>query len=108
MKTVITIRRNEVAALNDVLGTYGSKKCIKEISGWEHGMIYDGSFDPEGNYLIEFEISTNIILGLCQIAMDHSKAIKGLVKTLDGVIETVNYLSRNISRDLKNLFREYE
>ena len=109
MKTVITIRRNEVAAINDTLGTYGSEKRIAEISksrgDW---MVINGSFDPKGNYILKLKVRTAITIGICKIAMDHAPAIKGIVKTLNGIVETVNYLSRNISRDLKNLFREYE
>ena len=108
MKSSITIRRNEVSVLNDTLGTYGSDKRIKEVSGWEHGIIYDGSFDPERNYVLNFEITNNIVIGICKIAMAHAGAIKGIVKTLNGIVETINYLGKNISRDLKNLFKEYE
>lgn len=106
MKTIITINAKEVSAVNDLLGTYGSERRIKEICRVTHGISVSGMFIKEGTYVLTVEIP--MILGICKIAMDHAPAIKGLVKTLDGVIETVNYLSRNISRDLKNLFREYE
>lgn len=109
MKTTVIIRRNEVAAINDVLGTYGSEKRITEIAKMRGDwMRINGSFDPKGNYILEMKIRTAITLGLCQIAMDHARAIKGLVKALDGIIDTINYLGKNISRDIKNLFKEYE
>ena len=109
MKTVITIRRNEVAALNDTLGTYGSEKRITEISAKRgYWLVINGSFDPKGNYILECKIRTAITIGLCKIAMAHAGAIKGIVKTLNGIVETINYLGKNISRDIKNLFREYE
>ena len=109
MKTVITIRRNEVAAINDVLGTYGSEKRIVKIAqkrgDW---MRINGSFDPKGNYILEMKVRTAITLGLCQIAMDHAPAIKGLIQAINGIKDTINYIGKNISRDLKNLFKEYE
>ena len=108
MKTTVIIRRNEVAAINDVLGTYGSKKRITEIAESQHGIVVSGSFDTEGNYILEFKIRRSLTIGLCQIAMNHAGAIKGLVKTLNGIIETINYISKSISRDVKNLFKEYE
>ena len=49
-----------------------------------------------------------MLFGMCKILMDHGPAIKGLVKALSGIKDTIEYLSRNISRDLKNLFKEYE
>ena len=109
MKNVITIRRNEVAAINDTLGTYGSEKRITNISAkrgdW---LVINGSFDPKGNYILECKIRTAITIGLCQIAMDHAPAIKGLIQAINGIKDTINYIGKNISRDLKNLFKEYE
>ena len=109
MKTVITIRRNEVAALNDTLGTYGSEKRITELSAkrgdW---LVINGSFDPKGNYILECKIRTAITIGLAKIAMSHAPAIKGIIKTINGLIETINYVARNVSRDIRNLLNEYE
>lgn len=108
MKTSIILRSNEVAAVNDVLGSYGSEKRVTEIQKSRCGMVLSGSFDPEGNYCVEFKIQKSLVIGMCQIALDHSKAIKGLVKAIDGIIDTINYLGKNISRDIKNLLKEYE
>ena len=108
MKNTIILRSNEVSAINDVLGTYGSEKRIAEIQKSRCGVVLSGSFDPEGNYRIEFKVQKSLVIGLCQIALDHSRAIKGLVKAIDGIIDTINYLGKNISRDIKNLLKEYE
>ena len=109
MKTTVIIRANEVSAINDVLGTYGSEKRITEIAKMRGDwMRINGSFDPKGNYILECKVRTAITLGLCQIAMDHARAIKGLVKAISGIKDTIEYLTKNISRDIKHLFREYE
>lgn len=108
MKTAITISAVEVSALNDLLGTYRSEKRIKEISGSTHGITVSGTFDSERNYTLSAEVPESMILGLCKIAMDHAGAIKGLVKAISGIRDTIEYLARNISRDVRNLMREYE
>ena len=109
MKSTIIFRSNEVAAVNDVLGTYGSEKRIAKISKSRGDWLrINGSFDPKGYYILEVKVRTAITLGLCQIAMDHARAIKGLVKAISGIKDTIEYLTKNISRDIKHLFREYE
>ena len=109
MKNTIILRSNEVSAINDVLGTYGSEKRVIEITKkCGYWMVLNGSFDPKGNYRIEVKIRTAITLGVCKIAMDHAPAIKGLIQAINGIKDTINYIGRNISRDIKNLFKEYE
>ena len=108
MNSSINVTNKEIAAINDLLGTYGSEKRVKEVAGSRHGITVTGSFDPEHNYVLTAEIPESMVLGLAKIAMDHSKAIKGIVKTINGLIETINYVARNVSRDIKNLMREYE
>ena len=108
MKSSINVTNKEIAAINDLLGTYGSEKRVKEVAGSRHGITVTGSFDPEHNYVLTAEIPESLTLGLIQIAMAHSKPIKGLVKTISGIRDTIEYLARNISRDVKNLMREYE
>ena len=110
MKTTVIIRANEVSAINDVLGTYRSEKRIKQICKSIHGITISGVFINNVNngssYALTIEIP--MIHGICKIAMNHAAAIRGLVKALSGIKDTIEYLSRNISRDLKNLFKEYE
>ena len=107
MKTTITFRANEVAYINDVLGSYGSERRIKQICKSIHGISVSGVYINNGRaYVLTVEVP--MILGICKIAMNHAPAIKGLVKALSGIKDTIEYLSRNISRDLKNLVREYE
>ena len=108
MKSTIVVTNKEVAAVNDLLGTYRSEKRIKEINGSTHGITVSGTFDPEHNYVLTAEIPESMVLGLIQIAMDHAKPIKGLVKAISGIRDTIEYLARNISRDVRNLMREYE
>ena len=108
MKSSINVTNKEVAAVNDLLGTYRSEKRIKEISGSTHGITVSGTFDSERNYTLSAEVPESMILGLCKIAMDHAGAIKGLVKAISGIRDTIEYLARNISRDVRDLFREYE
>ena len=106
MKTTVIIRANEVAYINDLLGTYGSEKRVKEICKVTHGITVFGMFTKERTYLLTVEVP--MLLGLGKIAMDHAKPIKGLVKTISGIRDTIEYLGRNISRDIRNLMREYE
>ena len=106
MKNIITINAKEVSAINDLLGTYGSEKRVKEICKSRHGITVFGMFTKDHTYVLTVEIP--MLFGLCKIAMDHANAVKGLVKALNGIIDTINYLGKNISRDIKNLFQEYE
>ena len=106
MKNIITINAKEVSAINDLLGTYGSEKRVKEICKSRHGITVFGMFTKEGMYVLTVEVP--MLFGLCKILMDHANAVKGLVKALNGIIDTINYLGKNISRDIKNLFQEYE
>ena len=106
MKFIITLNAKEVSAVNDLLGTYGSERRIKEICKTTHGITVFGIFIKEGMYTLTVEVP--MVIELAKIAMDHAAAIKGLVKALSGIKDTIEYLSRNISRDLKNLFKEYE
>ena len=108
MKTTIAFRNNEIAAINDLLGTYGSEKRIKQVNGSAHGITFSGVFDSEHNYVLSVEVPASMVLGLCQIGINHAKAVKGLVKALSGIKDTIEYLARNISRDVRDLFREYE
>ena len=87
MKTTITFRANEVAYINDVLGSYGSERRIKQINGSTHGITVSGAFDSEHNYTLSAEVP--MILGICKIAMNHAPAIKGLVKALSGIKDTI-------------------
>ena len=106
MKSTITISAREVSIINDLLGSYRSEKRIKQINGSTHGITVSGAFDSEHNYTLSAEVP--MVFGICKIAMNHAPAIKGLVKALSGIKDTIEYLGRNISRDLKNLFKEYE
>ena len=106
MKNIITLSSIEVSAINDLLGSYRSEKRVKEICKTTHGITVFGMFTKEGMYVLTIEVP--MIFGICKIAMNHAHAIKGLVKALSGIKDTIEYLSRNISRDLKNLFKEYE
>ena len=106
MKNTIILRSNEVSAINDVLGTYGSEKRVNQISRVIYGISVSGIFTKDHTYILTVEIP--MLFGLCKIAMDHAHAVKGLVKALNGIIDTINYLGKNISRDIKNLFQEYE
>ena len=106
MKTVVIINSKEVSIINDLLGSYGSEKRIKQICKSIHGITISGVFINDGTYAITVEVP--MVFGICKIAMNHGPAIKGLVKALSGIKDTIEYLSRNISRDLKNLFKEYE
>ena len=106
MKTIITISAAEVSAINDLLGTYGSEKRVKEICRVTHGISVSGIFLKERAYVLTVEVP--MVIELAKIAMDHAKPIKGLVKTISGIRDTIEYLGRNISRDIRNLMREYE
>ena len=106
MKSTITISAREVSIINDLLGSYRSEKRVKEICITIHGITVFGMFTKEGMYILTVEVP--MLFGICKIAMNHGPAIKGLVKALSGIKDTIEYLSRNISRDLKNLFKEYE
>ena len=106
MKNIITINAKEVSAINDLLGSYRSEKRVKEICKSRHGITVFGMFTNDGMYVLTVEVP--MIYGICKVAMNHAGAIKGLVKALSGIKDTIEYLSRNISRDLKNLFKEYE
>lgn len=107
MKTTIIFRANEVAYINDVLGTYGSEKRIKQIGMVTHGISISGVFINDGRaYALTVEVP--MVIELAKIAMDHAAAIKGLVKAISGIRDTIEYLGRNISRDIRNLMKEYE
>ena len=109
MKTTIDFRANEVAYINDVLGSYGSERRIKQICKSIHGISVSGVYvyiNNERTYVLTVEVP--MIMGICKIAMKHAPAIKGLVKALSGIKDTIEYLARNISRDVRDLFREYE
>ena len=106
MKSTITISAREVSIINDLLGSYRSEKRIKQINGSTHGITVSGAFDSEHNYTLSAEVP--MVFDIFKIAMNHAPAIKGLVKALSGIKDTIEYLGRNISRDLKNLFKEYE
>ena len=106
MKNIITLSSIEVSAINDLLGSYRSEKRVKEICITIHGITVFGMFTKDHTYILTVEIP--MLFGLCKILMDHANAVKGLVKALNGIIDTINYLGKNISRDIKNLFQEYE
>ena len=107
MKSTITISAEEVAYINDVLGSYGSEKRVKQIGRVIHGISVSGVYINNGRtYVLTVEVP--MTLGICKIAMNHAPAIKGLVKALSGIKDTIEYLARNISRDVRDLFREYE
>ena len=106
MKSTITISAREVSIINDLLGSYRSEKRVKEICITIHGITVFGMFTKDGMYVLTVEVP--MLFGLCKILMDHANAVKGLVKALNGIIDTINYLGKNISRDIKNLFQEYE
>ena len=106
MKNIITLSSIEVSALNDLLGTYCSQKRVKEICKTTHGITVFGMFTKEGMYVLTVEIP--MLFGMCKIAMSHAGAIKGLVKALSGIKDTIEYLGRSISRDIRSLMREYE
>ena len=106
MKSTITISAREVSIINDLLGSYRSEKRIKQIGRVIHGISVSGVFTKDHTYV--FTVDIPMLFGLCKLLMDHGPAIKGLVNALSGIPATLEYLSRNISRDLKNLFKEYE
>ena len=106
MKFIITLNAVEVSAINDLLGTYGSERRIKEICKSRHGITVFGMFIKEGMYTLTVEVP--MVIELAKIAMDHAKPIKGLVKTISGIRDTIEYLGRNISRDIRNLMKENE
>ena len=107
MKTVVIINSKDVSAINDVLGTYGSERRIKQICKSIHGITISGAFINDGGaYALTIEIP--MLFGMCKIAMDHANAVKGLVKALSGIKDTIEYLGKNISRDIRNLMKEYE
>ena len=106
MKSTITISAREVSIINDLLGSYRSEKRIKQIGRVIHGISVSGVFTKDHTYVLTVDIP--MLFGLCKILMDHANAVKGLVKALNGIIDTINYLGKNISRDIKNLFQEYE
>ena len=106
MKNVVIINSKEVSIINDLLGSYRSEKRIKQICKSIHGITISGVFINDGTYAITIEVP--MIYGICKIAMNHAPAIKGLIQAINGIKDTIEYLSRNISRDVKNLFKEYE
>ena len=107
MKTVVIINSKDVSAINDVLGTYGSERRIKQICKSIHGITISGVFiNDGGEYALTVEIP--MLFELCKIAMDYAPAIKGLIQAINGIKDTINYIGRNISKDIKNLFKEYE
>ena len=107
MKTIVIINSKDVSAINDVLGTYGSERRIKQICKSIHGITISGVFINDGGaYALTVEIP--MLFELCKIARDHAPAIKGLIQAINGIKDTINYIGRNISRDIKNLFKEYE
>ena len=106
MKINVIMNRREVSIINDLLGSYRSEKRIKQINGSTHGITVSGVFTKDHTYVLTVEVP--MVFGICKIAMNNAPAIKGLVKALSGIKDTIEYLSRNISRDLKNLFKEYE
>ena len=108
MKNFVIIHRAEVAAVNDVLGTYGSEKRISEIDVSRYGVKVYGIFDPEGDYLLDVKIEESLVMAICQIAINHAAPIKGIIKAISGLKDTMEYVARNVSRDLKDLFRGYE
>ena len=106
MKTVVIINSKEVSIINDLLGSYRSEKRIKQICKSIHGITISGVFINDGTYAITVEIP--MLFELCKIAMDYAPAIKGLIQAINGIKDTINYIGRNISRDIKKLFKEYE
>ena len=106
MKTVVIINSKEVSIINDLLGSYRSEKRIKQICKSIHGITISGVFINDGTYAITVEVP--MVFGICKIAMNHAPAIKGLIQAINGIKDTIEYLSRNISRDVKNLLKEYE
>ena len=107
MKTTIIFRANEVAYINDVLGSYGSEKRVKQVGRVIHGISVSGVYINNGRtYVLTVEVP--MLLGLCKIAMNHDRAVKGLIQAINGIKDTIEYLGRNISRDIRNLLKEYE
>ena len=71
MKNTITINAKEVSAINDLLGTYGSEKRVKEICKSRHGITVFGMFTKDHTYILTVDIP--MLFGLCKIAFQCRK-----------------------------------
>ena len=108
MKIVVSINAKENSAINDVLGSFGSQIRTQEFD--KDGKLdcsIKGVHTPFGGFAAVLNIPDWVVLGTAQIAIAHKGAIKGLVKTLDGLCEMVDSLVNGIRRDFFKMVEDH-
>ena len=108
MKIVISLNSKENSALNDVLGSFGTEIRTKEFT--KNGKLdatAKGIYNPFGGFAAVLNIPDWVVLGTAKIAIAHKGAIKGLVKTLDGLCEMVDSLVNGIRRDFFKMVEDH-
>ena len=108
MKIVISLNSKENSALNDVLGSFGTEIRTKEFT--KNGKLdatAKGIYNPFGGFAAVLNIPDWVVLGTAQIAIAHKGAIKGLVKTLDGLCEMVDSLVNGIRKDFTKMVEDH-
>ena len=108
MKIVVSINAKENSAINDVLGSFGSQIRTKEfIQKGKLDCSIKGIRNPFGGFAAVLNIPDWVVLGTAKIAIAHKGAIKGLVKTLDGLCEMVDSLVNGIRRDFFKMVEDH-
>ena len=108
MKIVVSINAKENSAINDVLGSFGSKIRTQEfIQKGKLDCSIKGIRNPFGGFAAVLNIPDWVVLGTAKIAIAHKGAIKGLVKTLDGLCEMVDSLVNGIRRDFFKMVEDH-
>ena len=108
MKIVVSINAKENSAINDVLGSFGTEIRTKEFT--KNGKLdatAKGIYNPFGGFAAIVSIPDWVVLGTAKIAIAHKGAIKGLVKTLDGLCEMVDSLVNGIRRDFFKMVEDH-
>lgn len=108
MKIVLSLNSKENSALNDILGSFGSEIRTTEFT--KNGKLEataKGVKTPFGGFVGIIEIPDWLILGGAQVLMANKKAIKGLVKAIDGICQMADSLINGLRRDFKNMVEDH-
>ena len=107
MITKISLNSKEVEAARDTAGTFRLNTSVP------YG-THDGKFgckaqvsDNGDGVTVTVKIPDWLILGSARIIMAHSRAIKGIMKAIDGLCDMVDDLIYGVRKDFHTLVKEH-
>ena len=108
MKIVVSINAKENSAINDVLGSFGSQIRTQEfIQKGKLECTAKGIRNPFGGFAAIVSIPDWVVLGTAQILMANKKAIKGLIKAIDGICAMADAVVNGIRKDFTKMVEDH-